>query len=86
MIKKPHLITYWITFPDLGDLHRGFGVTAYSLDDAFNLLKDSGSDYHQQGYRSEVTENVSVEHIDHHVKHNMGPKIIRGVWYPFQNL
>ena len=40
MITNPLLKTYWIESPAIHSL--GFGVTAFSRDDAFQLLSASG--------------------------------------------
>jgi hypothetical protein len=61
----------------------GFGVTAYSIDDARQLLAEL---VHPEKWESElldVIEDVDVRELDQrHVIPNMGPPNFRGVWYP----
>jgi hypothetical protein len=77
------LTRYW--FSTDGGL--GFGVTAYSLEDAEALLAAAGyvapRDYHP----SAVVENIDIRTLDqNHVIPNMGPPSSRGVWYPCHNI
>ena len=64
----------------------GFGVTAFSLQDAQALLAQQWP----ASADSEVTEvvaNIDVRTLDqNHVVVNMGPSSIRGVWYPCRNV
>jgi hypothetical protein len=67
--------------------HLGFGVTAYSVDDAKRLIDDAarslGWDYEVLG----IVEDVDVRDLDQgDVIPNMGPPNLRGVWYPYLNL
>jgi len=74
------LTRYWFNVPGL----FGFGVTAYSLDDAFFLLESEGI---LLGGDSEVVEGVDVSSLDAaHVISNSGPPCLRGVWYPCLNI
>jgi len=80
-IERRSLLTrYWFNVPGL----FGFGVTAYSLADAFFLLESEGillSDH------SEVVEDIDVSALDAaHVVLNSGPPCLRGVWYPCLNI
>jgi hypothetical protein len=79
------LIAFWITLPSPhGPL--GFGVTAWSLDDALQIIRALGYGPYLPGDPSalHVTENVTVAALDHpHVVANMGPIVVRGMWYPF---
>src|SRR4051812_28168455 len=80
-----HLISYWITFR-----HQRFyqlGVTAYSLHDAFKLLAAQGYIFDPHTDISAIHEHVRIADLDqHHVVQNMGPIIVRGVWYPCLNI
>lgn len=84
-MPEPALTAYWIRSPCAhGPL--GIGVTAWSRDDAFRIIR--ALDYGQYlpddlaGVR--VTEGVTVAELNQpHVIANMGPISVRGMWYPF---
>lgn len=85
MIKNPLLKTYWIECPSIHPL--GFGVTAFSRDDAFQLLGASGYILPPDESAIRVTEDIQMADLDqNHVAPNMGPIIFRGVWFPSANL
>jgi hypothetical protein len=77
------LIRYWFS----SDAGLGFGVTAHSIQDAIELLSSvgyiPGSDFNP----SRVVENVSISALDqNHVVPNIGPVVVRGVWFPCRNI
>ena len=80
---KTLLHRYWFQTKS----HLGFGVTAYSVEDAQELVDDA---VRRIGWRSEVVkiiEDVDVRNLDqNHVVPNMGPPNFRGVWFPNLNL
>lgn len=77
------LIRYW--FPLVKGL--GFGVTAHSVGDALDLLSASGYIAGRDFDPSAVVENVAVSALDqNHVVPNMGPVVVRGVWFPLRNI
>ena len=82
MDKK--LISFWIKPADKnGPL--GFGVTAWSLEDAISLIKEAG--YTFDLAKAFVRENVHPHEIDAaHIAPNSGPSVMRGVWYPCMNI
>jgi hypothetical protein len=64
----------------------GFGVTALSIDDAVFIIRALG----YGGYLPDllgtlqIHSGVTVAGLDHpHVVANMGPIVVRGMWYPF---
>jgi hypothetical protein len=76
------LTSFWILPHDAVE-SRGFGVTAFSVDDAFRLLREAGCDIPD---RDSVDIAPSVQPTDLDPKHitpNCGPAVLRGVWYPF---
>ena len=79
------LTAFWIVPPSPhGPL--GFGITARSLTDALRILRALGYErYLPDDLRTlRVTEGVTVAELDRlHVIANMGPIVIRGMWYPF---
>lgn len=85
MIKNPLLKTFWIEAP--GSNVAGFGVTAFSCEDAFELLHACGHSFSPDDSQVRVTEGIRVEDLDQqHIMPNIGPLILRGVWYPCANL
>jgi hypothetical protein len=79
------LTTFWIKSP-VKQAGLGFGVTAWSLSEALNIIGALGYRHYLPEDLNEVCvdEGVTVEHLDQgHVLPNMGPIIMRGMWYPF---
>ena len=78
---KKLLTAFWIEFGD--GLANKYGVTAYSLDDAINLLKEKP--FHKQVMPPVLSykRNIKFSELDqNHVVPNMGPISERGVWFP----
>ena len=78
------LTAFWIKTP-FSNGPLGFGVTARSLDEALRII-------HAMGYgqflpddreKLDVVEGVTVAKLQLHVVRNMGPIVVRGMWYPF---
>jgi hypothetical protein len=63
----------------------GIGVTAWSFSDALRIVRALGYDrYLPDDLESlRVVEGVTVGELHHHVAQNMGPIVVRGMWYPF---
>jgi hypothetical protein len=77
------LVRYW--FP--AETGLGFGVTAHSVSDAIELLSSVGYKPGSDFNPSRVVEKVSVSALDqNHVVPNMGPVVVRGVWFPVRNI
>ena len=77
------LIPFWIVS---GDKHGplGFGVTAFSLDDALRIIREFGYNLPDDISQWRITERVRVADLDqNHIVPNMGPIVVRGLWYPF---
>ncbi len=79
------LTAYWITSP-FPHAPLGFGVTAWSLDDALHII--AALDYRRFLPNDlagvQVQEGITVGELDQpHVVANMGPIAVRGMWYPF---
>jgi hypothetical protein len=82
-VKQDLLHTYWIT---TGDAHGplGYGVTAWSLEDAIRIIRGFGYNLPENPKGVRVKRGVSVADLDEpHVVKNMGPIVVRGLWYPF---
>lgn len=79
------LTAYWIKSP-FPHAPLGFGVTAWSIDDAFRIIRvlDYGRYFPDDLVGVQVTEGITFEELDQpHVAANMGPIAMRGMWYPF---
>ena len=84
MPQDTGLTAYWITFPEDPHFPLGFGVTAWSLQDAYSILDELGYDQHRRAKRTEVQADVAAADLDqNHVRLNSGPLVVRGLWYPF---
>ena len=81
-LTNPLLHRYWFKT----SVGYGFGVTAYSVEDARRLLIELAP----PGLDRDVLDiivDVDVRDLDQgHVIPNMGPPNFRGVWYPFIKL
>jgi len=80
-----YLTVFWISFPEDTYYPLGFGVTAFSVEDAFRLLEKYNFDYHNTAQYVKIKENVEWQELDDHVRPNAGPIVVRGVWYPHFN-
>jgi hypothetical protein len=85
-MRESRLRSFWIVPPDpYGPL--GFGVTAFSVDDAFRILRDVGYRLPEDTAEVRIVEDVRVSDLDAlHVVPNMGPIVVRGIWYPFSRV
>ena len=80
------LTAFWISFPEDNFHIKNFGVTAYSIEDAYSLLKEFGYDYPSIAKRIEIKENITRGELEeNHVGANSGPIVVRGIWYPHLN-
>jgi hypothetical protein len=77
------LTAFWIDGPDpRGAL--GYGVTAFSIADAFEIIQRAGYRLPEDKSTLRILSNVKPADLDqHHVRENMGPIVVRGLWYPF---
>lgn len=82
-LGNPLLHRYWFRTGSVS----GFGVTAYSWEDARGLLRQNGWSADVLDEITDVIEDVDVSSLDSsHVLGNLGPPNLRGVWYPCMNL
>ena len=73
------LIRFWFKSED----GLGIGVTAYSLEDAIDLIKSQDIAMMLKPNFDSYTENVDIQDLDqNHVIPNMGVCTNRGVWFP----
>ena len=69
------------------NIYYGIGVSAYSLDDAKNLIEQMLPSLNFNKEVIDVIEDVNIRTLDqHHVIPNMGLVNLRGIWYPILNL
>ena len=82
------LVSFWIQPPSEGPFpSHGYGVTAFSSNDALQILREFGIKLPEDISRFKITEGVRVSDLDqNHVLPNIGPMVVRGVWYPFQKI
>jgi hypothetical protein len=77
------LTAFWIDGPDPGG-SLGYGVTAFSIDDALEIIQRAGYRLPEDKSTLHIRSNVKPADLDqHHVRANMGPIVVRGLWYPF---
>jgi hypothetical protein len=82
LLRNPLLHRYWFEVKGAW----GYGVTAYSEEDARNLiLAAEGKEWDRNLIR--VIVDIDVRNLDQgHVIPNMGPPNLRGVWFPMLNV
>jgi len=80
---------FWIEFVETNGtnlpigISRGCGVSAYSYDDAIQILEDRVFTHGNIPEIANVIEDVDVSSLDEgHVLPNIGNTLIRGVWFP----
>ena len=72
---------FWITSPDQWLCHS-YGVTAFSREDALQMLRDLRCDLPEPESLL-ITDDVDLESLDPNpVRCNIGPVVVRGVWFP----
>ena len=77
------LTSFWI-LPRGAALGEGFGVTAFSEDDAVRLIREAGYKLSQDRNSLQITSGIRPHEVDaKHIAPNSGPSVVRGVWYPF---
>ena len=84
-----HLHRYWIKFRvSMSDPHApgtlmGIGLTAYSREDAFELIRQKVYETSALPEIESVIEDVAISNLDpKHVLPNIGNHFERGIWYP----
>jgi len=79
------LTSFWIV-PPVRHGPLGFGVTAYDIDDAISIIRSLGYAEYLPSDLGSLEITVGVRYVDleeNHVRTNMGPIVMRGMWYPF---
>jgi len=75
------LVPYWID-PQQPWGPLGYGVTAFLLEDACTIIRLFDHELPPLSHCN-IEKNVSYFSLNHHVQCNMGPIVVRGLWYPF---
>ena len=79
------LIKYWFHFEELPGptpLNLGCGVTADSMSDAMNLIKEKIFPGEILPFVIQVIENVNISDLSMRVQPNVGLVDARGIWFP----
>ena len=84
------LIRYWLKTPNPRD-PLGYGVTAFSLDDAVSIIRWNGYSFRESLAGVDVREDIRLDELsklDHskYITTRLGPMAARGLWYPFVRL
>lgn len=85
-MSSPTLTAFWIEGPDpRGPL--GYGVTAFSLTDAFEIVARAGYLLPDDKGTLLVRADITPADLEHpYVREHMGPIVVRGLWYPFRGI
>jgi hypothetical protein len=80
------LTAFWIEGPDpRGPL--GYGVTAFSITDAFEIVARAGYRLPDDKGTLRVRADINPAELEHRfVREHMGPIVVRGLWYPFRDV
>ena len=82
------LTKYWFEFDTADSLLRyGIGITAYSYEDAINIMQAELFKNQSMLAIKTYIEDFDVRTLDaNHILPNIGPVNIRGIWYPLISL
>jgi hypothetical protein len=94
--ESPLLHCFWISFKwhqsregrlIVDSLPFGFGITAFTQEDAIRLLEENGlAQYFDEAREVIWTEVKEMSQLDQkHIVPNAGPMFFRGIWYPSLN-
>ena len=82
-MSESTLTAFWIEGPDpRGPL--GYGITAFSLTDAFEIVARAGYRLPDDKSTLHIRADIKLADIEHRfVRDHIGPIVVRGLWYPF---
>lgn len=85
-MSRSILTAFWIEGPDdRGPL--GYGVTAFSLTDAFQIVARAGHQLPDDKCMLRVRADIKAADLKHRfVREHMEPIVVRGMWYPFRDV
>ncbi len=77
----------WITFErskqEQFPFSLGCGVTAFSLEDALQMIHEAAAAPVKELIVREVIENIDISTLDElHIIPNIGTPVLRGIWFP----
>jgi hypothetical protein len=80
------LTAFWIEGPDSrGPI--GFGVTAFSIEDAWKIIEDAGYTLPKEKNTIIYRTVKSVDEVPYRfVRERNGPIVVRGLWSPFSRV
>ncbi len=82
MSEKHVLHRFWFKFDGDHCSRLGYGVTAWTQDDAVNILRSQIFE-RQTLPEYSVEEDVNIAALDaKHIRLNMGNPAARGIWFP----
>ena len=78
---------FWFTL-EVGEspstLDFGCGITARDRIEAVEMLHQKVFPLFGTRQIATCTEDIEIDHLDpNHVQSNMGPCVVKGVWYPW---
>ena len=83
LLHNPLLRRYWFQTAT----GFGFGVTAFSVEDAKHLLGQAVPGHYREAEVLNIIEDMDIRSLDqNHVVPNIGPPNLRGVWFPLLSL
>lgn len=76
------LTKYWIELDTTDNSWKMIGVTAFTEEDALNLIKKYISN--DKNWKIvNIKKDISISELDHnHIIPNIGIPEVRGIWYP----
>lgn len=85
-VQNLPLTAYWIDGPcPKGPI--GFGVTAFSIEDAIQIIESAGYVLPPDRTVLRYREVTSVDDVPYRfVRERSGPIVVRGVWAPFSRV
>jgi hypothetical protein len=85
-VAETKLHRFWFQFENLPEsipLGLGCGVSAWTQDDALNILNETVLRGLEGVEIVSVEEDVDVQTLDQdHIVRNMGDVTMRGIWFP----
>ena len=82
-MSESALTAFWIEGHEASGA-LGYGVTAFSITDAFEIVRRAGYPLPHDTRALRVRADIKQADIEHqHVREHMGAIVVRGLWYPF---
>jgi hypothetical protein len=82
-MQNDTLTAFWIQPPGPSGPF-GYGVTAFSVTDAIEIVRRAGFRLPDDLPTAQIRTHITPTDIEHeYVRQHMGPIMRRGLWYPF---